>query len=43
MYRDGLVLVKRDAEVPRVFPTLDGKWMDDSKDNRGFIPLSESK
>nr|BDT63201.1 MAG: wsv143-like protein [Hemigrapsus takanoi nimavirus] len=43
MYRDGLVLVKGDAEVPRVFPTLDGKWMDNSRDNRTFTPLSVSR
>ena len=43
MYRDGLVLVKGDAEVPRVFPTLDGKWMDNSRDNRTFAALSVSR
>lgn len=43
MYRDGLVLVKGVAEVPRVFPTLDGKWIDNSKDNRTFTPLSVSR
>ena len=43
IYRDGLILVKGDAEVPRVSPTLDGKWLDNSRDNRTFTPLSVSK
>ena len=43
MYRDGLVLVKGDAEVPRVFPMQDGKWMDNTRDNRIFTPLSVSR
>ena len=38
MYRDGLVLVRGNAEVPRVFPIQDG-WMDNSTST----PLSLSR